>query len=509
VTGVDPGGALAPPVVPGVTDLVEVGRGGFGVVYRARQPELGRDVAVKVLLAPGMDERAVHRWRREVTAMGRLSNHPNIVGAFSTGVTATGHPYLLMPYAAGGSLHERIARHGPLAPAEAARIGARLAGALTAAHAAGVLHRDVKPANVLFSEYGEPQLSDFGIARLADAATTATGSVQATIGYAAPEILSGGPSTPAADVYGLGATLHAALSGQAPFAGLPGEPLVGRVGRVVTQPPPDLRPLGVPPALAELVDRCLAKDPDARPASAEELGVALEALAAGPPPDDGAPTRPLAPPPDAPPEAPAGRRGVLAVAVVALLLVLAGAGWLLTRDDGEGRAGPAAATVAGTTEGAPASPPGTEAPEGTAAPGSTEPRAELSVPEGTEPPGSDPEPDPGATAPAGEAAYRDAVDRYYQLVRAGDLEASWSRLSPRFQAEQTYEGYVAYWTETIASVEVRGRPRIEADAARAELTLRYVRTDGVRTTETVTLTFVPGSEGGPPLIDDYVVQSSE
>src|SRR5690606_1976213 len=157
-----------------------------------------------------------------------------------------------------GSLHDRVARHGPLAPAEAARIGARLAGGLAAAHAAGVLHRDLKPANVLLSEYGEPQLSDFGVARLVDAATTTTGSVTATIGYAAPEILSGGPATERSDVYGRAATVHAGLSGRAPFAGTDGEAVIARVGRVLTQPPPDLRPLGVPAPLADLLEAGLA-----------------------------------------------------------------------------------------------------------------------------------------------------------------------------------------------------------------------------------------------------------
>ena len=128
--------------------------------------------------------------------MGRLSNHPGIITVLSEGVTAGGHPYLVMPFLPGGSLHDRIQARGPLPPAEVVEVGRRLASALAAAHAAGVVHRDVKPANVMFTEYDEPQLGDLGIARLVDAATTATGSVHATLEYAAPEVLSGQPASP-------------------------------------------------------------------------------------------------------------------------------------------------------------------------------------------------------------------------------------------------------------------------------------------------------------------------
>ncbi|QYG93761.1 serine/threonine protein kinase [Iamia sp. SCSIO 61187] len=526
--------AVDAPAVPGVTDLQVIGRGGFGVVYRGHQEELSRDVAVKVLLAPGADPKAVERWRREITAMGRLSNHPNIVAVYSAGVTDDGHPYLLMPYLAGGSLHDRIVRSGPLSSDEAIRIGARLAGGLAAAHAAGVLHRDLKPANVLMSEYDEPQLSDFGIARLVDSATTTTGSVTATIGYAAPEILSGEQATEASDVYGLAATLHAALSGAAPFAGTDGEPMMARVGRVLTQPPPDLRAHGVAPDLAAVLEAGLAKRPGDRPPTADALREALEGLdgtggdrpeattvaaaAVVPPPERTAVQAPVAdapppraipspvpaaapvPPPPAPRPGPAsdprGGRGVLVAAgLVAVVLIAAAVAFALTRGDGDDGD---VATDATTTTSAPAetAPPATEPETTTTAAEEEETTASTTTT-------TTPTTTQATTPPSPEVTdedLEDAVTRYYDLVAAGDLDAAWDLLTPRYQAETSREAYDDFWGEQIESVQVQGRPRGDADAGTVALTLRYETGDG-SSTENVLVTFV--QEGDALLIDDY------
>lgn len=514
------------PAVPGVEDLEVIGRGGFGVVYRGHQPELGRDVAVKVLSTVGADERALELWRREVTAMGRLSNHPNIISAFSTGLTADGLPFLVMPYVPGGSLHDRVRAGGRLRGPEAARIGIRLAGGLAAAHAAGVLHRDVKPGNVLMSEYGEPQLTDFGIARLVDAATTTTGSVRATIGFAAPEVLGGEPATPATDVYGLAATLHAALAGQAPFAGTEEESFAARIGRVMTQPPPDLRPLGVAPALAAVVESALAKDPAQRPQTADELRARLEALdgadlapgpaaavvatevatvvatevAPGPAPvaPGPAPGPTPGPPPDLtsePDEAARRRRMALAAGLAAAAVVLAAVvGWALVRDSGEDPVVSGDSTTAAETT--------AEAP----AESSTTTTSTVAPP--TAPPASVDEPTTTTTttAPVGSPsakALQDATSDYYDLVSEGDLDESYARLSPRYQAEQGLAGYRAFF-EGFESVEVRGKPEADADAMTVEVTIRYERSEDDAEDNDAVLTFIQ-DEDGSLLIDRYQV----
>ena len=199
----------------GFEDVAEIGRGGFGVVYRCAQPLLDRTVAVKVLTAD-LDQENLDRFLREQHAMGRLSGHPNIVTILQVGTTTTGRPFIVMPYHAKNSLEALIRRHGPLDWCETLRIGVKLAGALDAAHRANILHRDVKPGNILLTEYGEPELTDFGIARIAGGFQTATGVITGSPAFTAPEVLEGNTPTPASDVYSLGATLFCALTGCGP-----------------------------------------------------------------------------------------------------------------------------------------------------------------------------------------------------------------------------------------------------------------------------------------------------
>ncbi|MCE5291190.1 MAG: serine/threonine protein kinase, partial [Nocardiaceae bacterium] len=151
--------------VAGLESATEIGRGGFGTVYRCFQPSLDRSVAVKVLAAD-LDEENRERFLREEHAMGRLSGHPNIVDILQIGATTSGRPYILMPFHARGSLERAVHRNGPIPWQDTVRIGIKLAGAIESAHWMGILHRDVKPANVLVTAYDEPQLADFGIARV-------------------------------------------------------------------------------------------------------------------------------------------------------------------------------------------------------------------------------------------------------------------------------------------------------------------------------------------------------
>ena len=257
--------------------VVEIGHGGFGVVFRCVQPLLDREVAIKVLTAD-LDPDNVDRFLREQRAMGRLSGHPHIVTIFQVGTTARGRPYIVMPCHDKGSLDALIRRHGPMDWSETLRIGVKLAGALEAAHRAGILHRDVKPGNVLLTEYGEPQLTDFGIARIAGGFQTATGVIIGSPAFTAPEVLAGASPTPASDVYSLGATLFCMLTGHAAFERRSGEQVVAQFLRITSQPIPDLREQGLPAEVAAVIERAMAQDASARPASAAAFGDELREI---------------------------------------------------------------------------------------------------------------------------------------------------------------------------------------------------------------------------------------
>lgn len=264
--------------IPGLTDAELIGRGGFAVVYRARQVVLDRDVAVKICAAakPGTGQRgteAADRFAHECVALGRLSGHPHVVPVHATGTLADGRPYLVMGHQRRGTLHEYVTRRGPLPWHQVARIGIKLAGALESAHRRSVLHRDVKPQNVLLSESGEPLLADFGSALIAGHLDTPVRGVTGSVPYCAPEVLDGAPASPRSDVYSLAATLHFLLAGEPPFTVAPGEPLVALYLRVAQDEPPAAP--GSPDALVHLVRSALAKDLGQRPASALAFGVAL------------------------------------------------------------------------------------------------------------------------------------------------------------------------------------------------------------------------------------------
>ncbi|WP_082833231.1 serine/threonine-protein kinase [Rhodococcus sp. LB1] len=258
----------------GFEDACIAGRGGFGIVYRCRQPTLDRVVAVKVL-SPDPDHMDRARFLREQQAMGRLSGHPNIVHVLQAGITYTGRPYIVMPFHRRDSLDSWITNHGALTAAEALAVGVKLAGALETAHRAGVLHRDIKPGNILLTEYGEPQLTDFGIARITGGEETTRGLVAGSPAYTAPELLSGADASVVTDVYGLGATLFTALAGRPAFARRQGEQVFAQLMRIGTEPLPDLRDVKVPEAVCEVIESAMARDPAERPTTAADLGAAL------------------------------------------------------------------------------------------------------------------------------------------------------------------------------------------------------------------------------------------
>ncbi|MFI5715095.1 protein kinase [Nocardia sp. NPDC051750] len=263
----------------GLTEAQEIGRGGFGVVYRCVQRALDRVVAVKVL-SSDLDSESRERFLREEHAMGRLSGHPNIVDILQVDVTAGGLPFIVMPFATHGSLERLVHDLGPLSWADTLRAGVKLAGAIESAHRTRILHRDVKPANVLLSSYGEPQLTDFGIARMPGGFRTSDSQITGSPAFTAPEVLKGDEPTVRSDVYGLGATLFALLTGHAAFERQAGERVVAQFLRITTQPVPDLREQEIPADVADVIEQAMAQDPADRPVSAYEFGEMLRAVQA-------------------------------------------------------------------------------------------------------------------------------------------------------------------------------------------------------------------------------------
>lgn len=303
---------MAELALDGFDDLVQLGRGGFGAVYRARSRRTGELVAVKVMhhRPPAA---AARQLDQEIQLLATLSWHPGIVQIVDAGADADGRPWIAMELVEGGSLGDRLRTQPPPPPPVVAGWGVQAANALAVAHHAGVLHRDVKPDNLLVTGAGDVKLGDFGVALAAG--TAGSQRTTGTIAYAAPELLAGMPSSTATDVYALGATLYALLAGGPAYA-RPGDESPAAIAlRAIRDPVPDLTDLGVPAPLARVVRRAMAKDPADRPASAaalqQELESASRELGWTPPAVVRAPSGTPAPrstaPTAAPPAPPRGR----------------------------------------------------------------------------------------------------------------------------------------------------------------------------------------------------------
>jgi Protein kinase domain len=338
------------------------GRGGMGVIYRATEVHLGRPVAVKLIAAErAADEAFRTRFERESRLTASI-DHPNVIPVYAAG-EEDGVLYLVMRYVAGTDLRSLLKREGRLPPDRAARIVGQVAAGLDAAHAAGLVHRDVKPANVLIADGGHVYLSDFGIVRHVDAETRLTDSGEwlGSVDFMAPEHLQGRPTDARTDVYSLGCLLYMALTGEAPFRR-------DTVAATITahlheRPPRPSRTAGVPEPFDRVIGRALAKDPAERYPSAGDLARAAAAAARGEPVTES--ERSVARGPAAPSEAPTATaptrlpeaatrigppapdykiarsrrgRGLLAAAIVVVALAAAGAvvGLIVSASDDAG-----------------------------------------------------------------------------------------------------------------------------------------------------------------------------
>ncbi|GEM_PF-2543838 len=265
-----------PPEKLGKYELVSpLGQGGMGVVWRARHTELGRDVAIKVMLAgEHASEEMLQRFRREARLAAKLQD-PGIVHVFDYGNEGRLH-YFVMELVEGQSLKELLAK-GPLPVDRAVRIATEAARALAAAHEAGVVHRDVKPGNLLIDTKGRVRVADFGLAKdLSDASLTTTGTVFGTPSYMAPEQAAGETSriSPRTDVYALGAVLYEMLTGRPPFTGS-ALAVLRQIDSEAPTPPSKVNP-SVDSAVEAVVMRALAKEPEQRYLNAKEFAMALE-----------------------------------------------------------------------------------------------------------------------------------------------------------------------------------------------------------------------------------------
>ena len=562
-----PSGSEPPDDLPGLAVIRLLGRGGTADVYLARQEDLHRLVAVKVIRADVGEGTAWRAFQREAQLVARMSGHPHVLNVFTAGRTGRGRPFLVTEYVDRGSLEDVVAADGPLPVEESCRIGAAVADALDAAHRLGIVHRDVKPANVLLGSAGAVKLADFGIARLVAAqAASTTGTVAFTPEYVAPEILTGGEVGPETDVYALAATVVKAMTGRSPHAGAAGEELDALLARKLLQGPPALA-APIPDSLAAVLTRALTPDPVQRP-SLVDLRVALEApipddppltaphrgtlgpdvtrvlpatAAPEPPrtpsPPPGAPgtslpegaetTRTLRapdrgqrtrvapvvepPPPAASPAAPpveGSRSGsrLRPLLVAGVLALLAGSVLGLSQLRGEGDDAAREPGVATTTS--PSPPTSAEAASTTGAAGASPAPPATSATTVTTP--SPATSRPPATAPpqAGASDAETFLRTYYATLDAGSYEAAYAMLAPEFDGVDSFQDYAAFWRqvegiEVLAVEPVSGSP---GGPQTLHLTMRYT-IGGEVSTEVDELTVRPGAERGL-LISGFSVVST-
>lgn len=452
----------------------ELGRGASGAVRLARDEVLGRDVAIKRIgVLPGASSPDFDRAEREARIAAML-NHPHVVSVFDL-VEHEDQHWLVMEYVDGESLADRVRRDGRLAQDDAASIMWQVADALTSAHQAGIIHRDVKPSNILVTGAGQAKLTDFGIARSqADASLTQTGLVTGSPAYLAPEVASGGMATTASDVWSLGATLFHVLAGAAPYD--VGDNLMGGLYKIVHEEPPRLADAG---PFDDVLRATMVRDPERRWEMAQVRG-RLEEIRDGAPAAVAPPTEVLAPvptpAPSSPPATPApsarpapepataplptaapGRRstwpwlvGVAAVVAVFALVLL------LDREP--------------------------EAPAPNAEDRPTETSSSPSPTETT------------TTPPADTRADLESFVNDYLATVTSDRRAAFALLTTEFQAESGgWPGYNRFWA-TIASASP-SNIQVDPEALTVSYDVAYETVSGRRTNDSVRLQLQRSDDG--------------